>query len=320
MTDQDAAPLLSLPQAPVPAGGRAEWFEGAGGLRLRAALFPAADPRGSVVLSGGRSEFVEKYLELIGELVGRGFTVLTHDWRGQGLSDRLLPDRLKGHADGFEAFVADFGLLLDRYQNRLPGPRIAISHSMGGCLTAMALAGGETRIDGAIFSAPMLGLPPPRPWPSRALAWLMIRAGAARRYALGGPTDPFAATFEGDRLTHDRARYDRTRAMILADRDLALGSVTWGWVASAFAALDALHASPSPAARIAMPFTILGAGLDTLIDNARQKQVADAIPGCRYRVIPGAFHEILMETDDVRAVFWSEFEALVARITASPPG
>ncbi len=313
MAQTDAAPLLSLPRAPVPAGGAAEWFAGAGGLRLRAALFPAARPRGSVVLSGGRSEFIEKYLEVIAELVARGFTVLTHDWRGQGLSERLLPDRLKGHADGFDDFVADFGLLLDRYQDRLPpGPRIAISHSMGGCLTALALAKGEARIDGVILSAPMLGLPAQRHWPLEALVWLMASAGGATAYALGGASDPFSATFEQDRLTHDRARYDRTRAMILANRDLALGSVTWGWVDSAFRALRWLWTSPA-VGRIAAPFTILAAGQDSLIDNDRQARIAAAIPGCRYRVIPDAFHEILIDTDDIRAVFWDEFDALAAR-------
>jgi len=30
--------------------------------------------------------------------------------------------------------------------------------------------------------------------------------------------------------------------------------------------------------------------------------------------IPGAFHEIMMETDDIRAVFWREFDALAASI------
>ena len=317
MTQTDAAPLLSLPEPPVPPGGAAEWFAGAGGLRLRAALFPAQHPRGSVVLSGGRSEFIEKYLEVIAELVARGFTVLTHDWRGQGLSQRLLPDRLKGHADGFDDFAADYGLLLDHFEARLPGPRIALSHSMGGCLTTLALAGGETRIDGAIFSSPMLGLQAQRSWLARALTAAMAHLGAARLYALGGPSDPFADSFEKDRLTHDRARYDRTRAMILANRDLALGAVTWCWAASAFDALDRLRQTPSPGAAIAMPFTILGAGQDSLIDNARQKQVADAIPGCRYRVVPDAFHELLMETDDIRSIFWSEFDALVARV--APP-
>ena len=155
----EGAPLYSPSGMTAPAGA-AEWFTGAGGIRLRAALFPAEHPRGTVVLSGGRSEFIEKYLEVIGELVARGYTVLTHDWRGQGLSDRLLPDREKGHADGFDVFAADFGLLLKAFEDRLPaGPRILVSHSMGGCLTGLALAKGEATADGAILTAPMFGIP-----------------------------------------------------------------------------------------------------------------------------------------------------------------
>ena len=63
----DPAPLVSIPEAPAP-DGRAEWFEGARGAKLRAGLFPAPNPRGSVVLSTGRTEPIEKYYEVIREL------------------------------------------------------------------------------------------------------------------------------------------------------------------------------------------------------------------------------------------------------------
>ena len=35
----ELAPLLDIPADPVPPGGVAEWFTGAGGAKLRAALF-----------------------------------------------------------------------------------------------------------------------------------------------------------------------------------------------------------------------------------------------------------------------------------------
>jgi len=63
--------------------------------------------------------------------------------------------------------------------------------------------------------------------------------------------------------------------------------------------------------------TIVGAGQEKLVDNAGQKLVAGRIPGCRYLEIPEAFHEILMETDAVRAVFWRAFDDLAARV--APP-
>ncbi|MBY0422383.1 MAG: alpha/beta hydrolase, partial [Parvularculaceae bacterium] len=92
---------------PLPDGGEIFDFRGADGARLRAALFHAPDARGGVVLMAGRSEFLEKYFEVVRELQARGLSVATMDWRGQGLSDRLLPEREKGHILDFGAFRAD---------------------------------------------------------------------------------------------------------------------------------------------------------------------------------------------------------------------
>ncbi|MDR3506586.1 MAG: alpha/beta hydrolase [Caulobacteraceae bacterium] len=308
------APLLSLPEWPFPEGG-AVWYEGVGGRPMRAAYFPAAHPIGSVVVSPGRTEPIEKYVEVVGELVKRGFTVLIHDWRGQGHSSRLLPDRLRGHAEGYYDFIADFTRLLDIYVDRLPRPRIALGHSMGGCLTLTALARGERRFDAAILSAPMLGLNTGgRPaWQARLLARLMTVAGRAGEFVLGGGADPFTTTFEQDRLTHDRRRYDRARAQILADRDLALGSPTWGWLSAALKTTDWLR-SGAEVTRISIPVVVVGAGDDALVLNSASKAVAARIPKGQYLEIPGAYHEILMEADELRAPFWDAFDRLAASL------
>ena len=74
-----------------------------------AALFvPQGRARGSIILSGGRTEPIEKYYEVIADFLERDFVVLAHDWRGQGLSARLLADPLKGHASGYKAYLEDF--------------------------------------------------------------------------------------------------------------------------------------------------------------------------------------------------------------------
>lgn len=139
----EPAPLTELPDAPAPTGGGGEWFEGEGGARLRAALFrPDGRPRGSVILSTGRTEAIEKYFEVVRDLQSRGFVVLVNEWRGQGLSHRDLPDRRKGHARGLDPFMADYRALLVAFEARLPKPWLAVGHSMGGCLTLAALARG----------------------------------------------------------------------------------------------------------------------------------------------------------------------------------
>lgn len=310
-----AAPLVSIPEAPVPARGAAEWFSGAGAYRLRAALFlPEGEPKGSVVVSGGRTEPIEKYFETIGELQARGFVVLVHDWRGQGLSQRLLPDRLKGHARGSADFVTDYRALLTQFESRLPKPWIALGHSMGGCLTLMALAQGVGGFSAAVLSAPMLGLQTrgqPRPL-ARALAWVMSRVNATG-YIMGDPGDPHGPDFASNIVTHDPQRYARNVHFFLAEPDLQLGAGTWGWLDFAFSASEWLK-SNAGVTKIDFPVLALGAGKEKLVSNEDQVEIIARIPKGRRLEIPGAFHELLQETDDVRAVFWREFDAVTAAL------
>ncbi|MDZ4319630.1 MAG: alpha/beta hydrolase, partial [Phenylobacterium sp.] len=53
-----------------------------------------------------------------------------------------------------------------------------------------------------------------------------------------------------------------------------------------------------------------------LVDNAAQDQVARSLPDGRLVVVKGALHEILMETEDKRAVFFAEFDALAGRVAS----
>ncbi len=311
------APLIDTPAAPVPRGGAAEWFEGAGGARLRAALFPATtvSPKGSVVVHPGRTEPIEKYFEVVDKLRERGFAVLVHDWRGQGLSHRMLPDRRPGHAEGFADFLTDHDRLLTSFESRLPKPWISLGHSMGGCLAMMVLAHGETRYAGAILSAPMLGLSLGK----TPLAAARVMAAAHRTLGRGGlparPETGIEETFETNILTHDPARYARNAAQIAACPDLALGGPTWGWLDFALSATHLLqHGSGVP--RISIPVTIAAAGEEKLVSNAGARAVAARFTSGRFVEVSGAYHEILQELDALQAPFWSEFDALSAKLGA----
>ena len=309
------APLISIPEAPAPPGAEARWFEGAGGVLLRAALFePQGPARGSVLLSPGRTEPIEKYFEVIADLTGRGLVVLAHDWRGQGLSQRLLPDRLRGHAEGFQGYLDDHRLLLDTYQERLPRPWISLGHSMGGCLELLALVKGERRFDAVFLSAPMLAIST-RPWPP----WLAMRivqvtgwAGRSRDYAL--PTyDPTGDRFGFDRLTHDRARYQRYKTQLKACPDLAIGALTWGWLDFALKAGAAI-AAPGGLEAVDIPVTIVAAAHDHLVLNTADREAVRRLPHGDYLEVEHAFHEILMETDAVRSQVFAAFDALAAKV------
>jgi alpha-beta hydrolase superfamily lysophospholipase len=315
----ELAPLTGIAEAPAPANGEAEWFTGAGGAKLRAALFrPTGQVRGSIVVSGGRTEALEKYFEFVGELQDRGFVVLIHDWRGQGLSVRELGDRLKGHANGFHPFLEDFEALLAAFADRMPKPWVAFGHSMGATLTLLALAEGESRFSGAILSAPMLGVRT-APLSQGAARWatrINLLFGRRKRYMLRQKLRP-DDQFEGNILTHDRTRFERYQAQLVANPDLALGQPTWGWLDFALRACAYL-ARPERLRRITIPVTIVSAGEERLVENTAQSAAARHLPQGRLVLVPGAYHEILMETDPMRNIFLRALDALLGRAAPEP--
>ena len=315
----EAAPFTEVAGWPKPKGGGCFWVEAKDGAKLRAGLFqPDGPARGSVILSPGRTEPIEKYVEVIGELVARGFAVLVHDWRGQGLSARSAKNRLFGHARGWRPFVSDYGRLMDAFDAELPKPWIGVGHSMGAGLTTLALAEGEDRLAAAVLSAPMLGVNTGQRGlgPVRKLSFLMNLAGRGKALVQPMP-DPLDEMFETTILTHDKARWDRTKAQMIACPDLRLGGVTWGWLAFALVLTDRVAVSKRIDA-LSIPYVVVAAEKEKLVLNAASKAVAARAPKGSYEEVPGAYHEILMETDERRAVFWRAFDAVAEQVAPAP--
>ena len=320
-----AAPLMGVPGAAPPPGGKGEWFRGAGGLRLRAAFWTpstlvASRPLGTVVVSPGRTEPIEKYYEIIGNFLARGWCVLAHDWRGQGLSARLLPDRLKGHARAVEEFLDDYDRLLDAFESRAPKPWIMVGHSMGGALNLISLQAGDSRFAGAMLSSPMLRIKTGKRamWSVKLAVRWNLRHGRAADYVLGDADDPFDHTFEKDALTSDEARYDQWRQQLYACPHLAVGGPTWGWLAFGLDAGErSLKSGALKAVRI--PVCVVQAGDDDRVWKQSNSWAVKRMPRGRYVEIPGALHEVIMETDVKRAVFLNEFDALAAEVTSIQP-
>ncbi len=101
--------LVVLAKNPVPSGARVGTMKSFDGKEMRYAIWQASQgpKRGTVCLFGGRTEFIEKYFEVVADLRRRGFGVATMDWRGQGGSVRELRNPRKGYVRDFADFDAD---------------------------------------------------------------------------------------------------------------------------------------------------------------------------------------------------------------------
>ncbi|MCI4645481.1 MAG: alpha/beta hydrolase [Hyphomonadaceae bacterium] len=311
---RNAIPLhdfVDVPGNPRPDGAELVWFTGSAGRTLRACMVPALPmkaARGTVIVCPGRTEFVEKYFEVARELQAKGFAVLILDWPGQGLSERLLDDPKKGHIDNFQTFMGALRNGLDELEERLPRPYLCLAHSMGGAIALAAISERLVNVEAAAFSAPMWGLRT-RIFGIRYLVWAMRVMGRSGDYAQQpGPPE----RFKDNIVTHDERRWQIARDLVDTAPDLDLGPITWGWLG---ASLDIVRtfARRARLAEIDIPLLVATAEEEKLIDNRSHDRVCGLLPDCEHIQVPGAMHEILMETDERRAIWWAAFDRLLER-------
>jgi len=320
LSNRDAAPIAAPAGLPATYRPADRWsFLSAPSARLRYGLWDALGaPRGTVLVLPGRAEFIEKYAtEVVGELLARGYAVASLDWRGQGLSDRPLPDRDKGFIDSFDTYIADLRLFVDRVlAPTMPGPLLALCHSMGGHIFLRTLAlHGARPFTGAVLTAPMTGLK--RESLLRAVLRLVPPIPALdRRYLFGsGPFSVAAHKFAGNVLTHDERRFGFTAQWFAADPRLTMGGPTIGWCRQAVRSMTEA-AAPGVLEGIDLPLLLLSSGQDDLVDSASHATTAARIATARQATIDGARHEVMMETDALRARFWSEFDRFTKQWTS----
>ena len=200
--------------------------------------------------------------------------------------------------------------MLDAFERRLPRPWIALGHSMGGGLTALALLEGERRFAAAALSAPMTGVHTGE----RSARELRLISKLMRLIGRGGelplpPVDPLHESFDTTVLTHDQGRWERTRAQVMACPDLILAGPTWSWLSFALE-LSARLKRRGSAEALSIPVAVVIAAEEKLVENADSRALAARLPQGRLVEVEGAYHELLMETDALRAPFWTAFDAV----------
>ena len=308
--------LVATQADAIPDGAVCEWLEAPDATKVRMARFSrSSSTRGTVVLLNGRTEYIEKYFEAVDDLLSRGFAVASLDWRGQGLSDRPLSNRHKGHVADFALYTGDLERIIESFVlPACPAPLVVLSHSMGGNIALRYLASHPGVFQAACFSAPMWGIgKSERPGSGAQLALkLSCALGMSTRYVpfAEGDFGDKSTEFEGNSLTSDGQRFARFMAQIAAEPRLALGSPTIGWARQAFASMDVLHA-PGFAEAIETPIRVCTAGADTLVSAAAHTAVLNRLPNAKGMVFDGARHELLVEVDRHRDRILGVFDELM---------
>ena len=298
---------MSLTPAPFyadvadgPEGGCAYWLTTSDGVRIRIGVWGGGN-KGTVLLFPGRTEYVEKYGAAAKGFMERGFSTVAIDWRGQGLADRALKNRLIGHVDQFKEYQKDIAAVLAALPELdLPDPMGLLAHSMGGCIGLRALMEGLP-VDAAVFTGPMWGiaLDPLRRGAGWALSTLSRQTKFEKLLAPGTLEQPYvlAQPFNDNMLTRDEGMYEGMRRQLTTYPDLALGGPSIAWINEALKECRALSLSPTPNVPT---LTFLGTN-ERIVDTDAIHDRMSRWHNGELRIVEGGEHEVAMDLPDVQA-------------------
>lgn len=313
---EDVPVLCNLPGNAVPEGAEIGYLTTPDKVRLRYGIWPKTEGagRGTICLVQGRTEFIEKYFETIGDLQRRGFSVATFDWRGQGGSDRLIANARLGHVDQFTDYLVDLrafhaGILLPD----CPPPYYLVGHSMGGLVALMAAARDRLMFDRLFLSAPMLaipGVPFSLTGMMRLFNTLCFLGLGTVPVARRADRAPGEEAFPGNPLTSDFRRYMRMVSVYSKMPELEVGAPTMRWSAAAFGAM-ARAANPLFAQGIKTPVLMLAGARDEVVSTPAIERLGLSLRTGAHLVIGAARHELFMETDEIRGQVMAAFDAFI---------
>lgn len=302
---------------PLPPGGRRPdeiwWIEPEPAIRLRAACWRAEDALGHVIFLTGRTEYIEKVAVPAGQFVQRGWSVISLDWRGQGLSSRQAGNDLKGHVGDFSEFQRDLDALMATDQAKaLTGPRLLVGHSMGGCIATQAMARPEVAetLSAAVLSAPMFGIAL-HPL-MRAAGWVTTKVGMALGFGkswppFGDATTPYVSTEPEDSVLTTDTGMMTWMAEIARDHPRStIAMPTLGWFSAATAAMKEVAALPEPD----LPVLCLLGSDERVVEKDAVEAGAERMHARLVR-IGGAQHEVLIESQPLRDIAWRAIDDFI---------
>lgn len=271
------------------------------GRTLRYACQKAADCRAAVIIVNGRTEYIEKYIELLRDLQAVEISFAIYDHCGQGDSGRLLEDKEKGHIEKFDQYVEDLGLVIRTSREEFGQvPLHLLCHSMGGTIAWLYCAEHPGAVESLILSAPMfsietgIGIPL---FMVESIARICCKNGMGERYV--ATTGPFNEDlpFEDNVLTTDPDRFAFNLYLAKSLPYARVGGPTYRWLCEAFTAMRRIGKVSD---RIECPVRLFAGKEDHVVNIDRIEQAAQEVNGA-YRVYENARHELFMESQEIRS-------------------
>ncbi len=311
MEDYEEAPYLELDNYKAPKGANSVFIPMYDDKKLRLMYWNSnkSNQLGTVLLLQGHNEFIEKYYETIQEFLDRNYNVVAFDWRGQGMSERMINDKTKQHIKDFRIHNSDIECIFEKVLKHFKKPFIGIGHSMGGFILLSGLKKKQIEFDKVILSAPMLG------FRSEKLLMKLIDIFfflLPKKNFLPGskPNMGKETPFEGNDLTTDKLRYQRTQMLVRLKKDVRLWGVTIAWAKAVKNQLLVMREA-GWAESIRNKILFLNNTGDRVVSAYQIIKMSKRLRNSQIVNFAESEHEIFMEKDDLRKKMWKNIDTFL---------
>ena len=255
----------------------------------------------------GRADYIEKYGGLANFCLSNNLNVIAIDWRGQGLSERLLDDKNIGHIEDFKNYQNDVEVIINEAKDAgLVKPWIIFAHSMGGLIGLRTLHDNPV-FEKVVFTSPMWGIQMPPILKSGASIIMSLISLIGKMETYAPTTSPetriLNEEYEFNKLTSDIRNFKLLRQQLIQHPDLQIGGPSSAWVSAALDEIEFQIGNEPPST----PALCFLGEKEEIIDNLAVREFCKNWDSCDLISIPDAKHDLLMEK---KMILHSLFEKL----------
>ena len=277
------------------------YIEGQEGIDIFYKKYILEDAVGSIVISHGFTEVIDKYNEIIYYFLKNGYSVFAMEHRGHGRSGYLGKDTSQIYVEDYNYYILDLKKFIDEIVVPDSGDKdlFLFAHSMGGGIAAKFLQDYPQYFDAAVLTGPMMEVNTgsfPK-FIARPITWVMANFGLGYLYAAGEKPYTDEYDFEGA-CTSSEARYSYTYNNITNNELLPRGGASYMWLNESFKLTKEITKKDN-AEKIEIPVLLFQAEQDVYVLPGGQNAFASYAKNCELVHIKGAQHEMYRESDEI---------------------
>lgn len=257
------------------------------------------EEKGSVLISHGFTECIEKYKEIIYYFIMEGYSVYIIEHRGHGRSGSLGDnDKTQVHIDDFNDYIEDFKIFIDTVvENR--NNLYLFAHSMGGTIAGLFLKKYPNYFNKVILNSPMFEIKVENIPSSLAklISKLSVEFGRGFDFAFGN--FPFEANYDFFLAeTSSESRYRRWYKEISSNSEIQRGGASFKWLYEALENINLLLKNEDNN-KIKTPIVLFQAGKDSLVGGKGHAKFKEICENCNIIRYEKGKHDLYLEIDEI---------------------